>query len=199
MDRRSNTGLKVGVAVVAALAVVAVGVPLGLNLILGSDYERSPISLDDSDSGTRVVVEPGDEFNLGLLGHPDHPAAVWEVAAADPAVVEIRSSGHEPSGAGLPADDEFLASISADRRSWYGAVFDRPPDVEDEAEPGGGVWFVPLTMFDFAVADFGDSPVRLEIEVAGEAGASFEFEVSVVEDACSHFGEANTAVPHRCG
>ena len=101
MEQRSRSGLNIAVAVVAGLAVVAIGIPVALNL-LNSDYERSPISLGDADAGTRVVVEPGDEFDLGLLGHPDHPSVAWEVTAIDPAVVEIRDSRHEPSGTGLP-------------------------------------------------------------------------------------------------
>lgn len=198
MGERSNTGLKAVFAALAALAVVAIGIPLAANLLLGSDYERSPISLTDADSGTRVVVEPGDEFNLGLLGHPDHPDSAWEVAAIDGSVVEIRGSRHEPAGTNLP-DDELLAAVGADRRSWYAAVRDRPPDFEDEAEPYGGVWLVPVSMFDFAAAGHGASPVRFEMQIEGEVVAAFELEVSVVDDACSHFGEANTAVPHRCG
>ena len=52
---------------------------------------------------------------------------------------------------------------------------------------------------DLAGAGFGDATVRLELPIEGEPVASFEFRVSVVDDACAHFGEANTLVPHRCG
>jgi hypothetical protein len=198
MNQRSNTGLKIVVAVVVALAVVAIGVPLALNLIFGTDYERSPIILGDTDSGTQVVVEPGDEFGLGLLGHPGYPSAAWEVAAIDTSVAEVQESRHEASGTNLP-DAGYLAMVDADRRSWYAAVRDRPPDHEDAAEPYGGVWLVPISFFDFAAAGYGDSPMVLEMQIEGEVVATFEFEVSVVDDACSHLGETDTAVPHRCG
>jgi len=198
MDQRSTTGLKVVVAIVAALGVVMIGIPLAANLIVGTDYERSPISLGDTDAATRVVVEPGDAFDLGLLGHPDHPSVAWELAEIDSSVVEIRGSRHEPSGTNLP-DDEYMAMIDADRRSWYAAVRDRAPDAEDEAEPYGAVWLVPVSMFDFAAAGYGDSLMGLEMRIADEVVATFEFRVSVVEDACRHLGESDTKVPHHCG
>ncbi|MCB2223907.1 MAG: hypothetical protein KQH83_06985 [Actinobacteria bacterium] len=196
MEQRPSSALKVVVGVLAVLLVLAIGVPLALN-VLNTDYSRSPISLSDFDAGVRVVLEPGDEFDVGLMGHPDHPSAAWDITALDASVVEIRGSRHEPSGTGVPEDDD-LAMIGADRQTWYATVREGPPDVEEPGEPGGGIWFVSLSGFDLAGAGYGDSAVRLEIEAAGET-AAFEFEVSVVADACRYFGEPNTMVPHRCG
>ena len=171
---------------------------------LGSDYAASPIDINDYDSGTRVVVEPGDEFGLGLLGHPARPQAAWVITNIDDAVIEIIDSDH--GDLMNTPDAEQLAGLPEPVRGIWTTLPDRPPDIVSEEE--GEVWLWPLTSFAFAGAGFGDSDVALELRVDGELIHSFEFTVSVVQDACEHFVGPDTyepkpdpspKVPHRCG
>ena len=183
----------------AATILALIGVT-GWLLAACSDYVRLPISLGDQDGGARVVVEPDDEFEIGLLGHPAHPEAAWAVTEVNEALVEIREQGHEPKGTIVP-DDYLLSQMPETVQEIWSTLPDPegPPDVVDENE--GELWFYPFSFFLFAGKDYGDSDVTLELRVADEVVHTFQFSVSVVEDACDYYeGEdSSTMVPHRCG
>lgn len=189
----------VGIFVVGALTV-----PLVLTVVFGSDYSRSPIDIDDYDNGTRVVIEPGDEFEIGLVGHPAHPDAAWLITDLDAAVVETQGTNHG-NHTGTP-DARQLAALPEPMRGIWTTLPDRPPEIVTEEY--GEEWMWPLTMVRFSGAGLGDSAIALELRIDGELIHSFQITVSVVEDACEHFVGPDThepgpdpspKVPHRCG
>jgi hypothetical protein len=199
MDRRRRGGSVYVVVFVLVGAVVAAF--LVLRFAFPSDYERSPIDLGDWDAGARVYVEPDDEFEVHLLGHPAHEDAAWVIAELDETVIDILSSKHEPRGT-EPPDAGYLARTPEVVRELWSTLPDpgRPPDVVEEGM--GEMWLWPLSIFSFAGRDLGESEVRLELRVEGELIHSFEFGVTVVDgDACDYFvsQESSTKVPHRCG
>jgi hypothetical protein len=51
----------------ATTLLVLIGLA-GWLLAACSDYARLPVALGDPDGGALIVVEPGDEFEVGLLG-----------------------------------------------------------------------------------------------------------------------------------
>jgi hypothetical protein len=190
--------------VVGILIVGALAVPLVLTVLLGSDHSRMPISVDDYDDGTGVVVEPGDEFEIYLLGHPAHPEASWAITDLDPAVVETLRTMHG-NHAGTP-DARQLAALPEPMRGIWTTLPDRPPEIINEEY--GEEWRWPMTIFAFSGAVLGESAITLELRVDGELVHSFGITVSVVDDACEHFVGPDTfqpgpdpspKVPNRCG
>jgi hypothetical protein len=200
MDGRDRIGFGIiggiVVVIIAGFVLLRSGV---LDSIIESDYRSSPISVGFED-GVRVFVEPGDEFEIGLHAHPTEPALAWVVAATDPAVVETIMQNHEQRGAEFP--DEYVRSFMSERLRdlWTSAPDpDRPPDFESEDE--GSFWLWPHSYFAFSGKDFGTTTLVLELREDGEVLDWYEFEVSVVDDACQYFEhrESLTMVPHRCG
>jgi hypothetical protein len=201
VDRPSRGGLK---AVVVAVVVV-VGAVVVFFGVLGwlSTRERSsaPIDILDPDLGAHVIIEPDDELNVDLLGHPSHDQAAWVITDIDDTVVNTVSTRHEPRSGTAP-DAAFLSGMPEAVQELWSTLPppDRPPD---EVNPDGGErWFYPITHFEFVGGDFGESDVRLELWVDDELIHSFEFSVTVVDgDACDYYvGEdAATKVPNRCG
>ena len=159
-----------------------------------SDYSRAPIDVSE---GAWVVVEPGDEFAVGLLGHPTYPDATWVITEIDDAVADLQETIHTPR-AGAPPPVDMLPDYASEIYSTMPDP-DRPPDYESEDE--GQIWYVPDTRFLLAGGDYGETDVVLELWIEGELSATFEFSVSVVEEACEFFvsQDSSTKVPHRCG
>lgn len=162
-----------------------------------SDYARAPIGVGEGDAGAGVVVEPGDEFTVWLLGHPTYPETAWVIAEMDVVVVDLQETTHTPR-AGTPPPVEMLPNNAAEIYSTMPDP-DRPPDYESEDE--GPVWYVPDTIFLLTGDHYGETNVVLELWIEGDLIRVFEFSVSVVEDACEHFAsqESSTKVPRRCG
>lgn len=189
---------------VVAMIVVLLGGWVTLQLVLGSDYSRSPISVDDYNNGIQVIVEPGDEFEIVLLGHPARPEAAWAITGLDPAVVQTLRTMHG-NHTGTP-DARQLAALPEPVRGIWTTLPDRPPEIV--TEENGEEWLWPMTVLSFSGADLGDSIVTLELRIDGELIHSFGITISVVEDACEHFVGPDThepgpdpspKVPHRCG
>ncbi len=170
-EQKSGLAAVIGVAALVALAVLVAIVWLrarsGEN-----DYQSSPIALSDLDSGSRVVVEAGDEFEIGLIGEQENPDLAWIVAEMDESVIELTSSRHEPEGTAL-----------------------------EESDDGEPAYYLPLTGFHFTGKALGETELLLELWVENELLRSFEATVWVVEDACNYFEsqQSSTKVPHRCG
>jgi len=147
--------------------------------------------------GAWVVVEPGDEFAVWLLGHPAYPDTAWILTEMDDAVIDLQEKIHTPR-AGAPPPVEMLPDDAA---AIYSTMPDpdRPPDYEDDID--GPIWYVPDTRFLFTGGDYGETNVVLELWIEGELIRTFEFGVSVVEEACDYFEsqESLTKAPHRCG
>ena len=177
-----------------------VGVVVVVSGCLGNDYASSPVGVGDMDPGAWVVVEPGDEFVVGLLGHPAHPDAAWVITVMDTTVVHHVATRHEPRGTAAP-DAAALALMPDPVEELWSTLPDpgRLPDYQAEGEPD--IWYWPLTSFEFTGADYGESDLALELRVDDTLIHSFRLDVSVVEDACEYFvsQESLTKVPHRCG
>jgi hypothetical protein len=183
--------------IVGALVVLAVGFPLAANLFF-SDYERSPISLGEPDSGARVYLEEGDTVTLVLLGHPGYPSTAWELVSEGGSVLSMVRTDHRPEGSALP-DDSILSFIDPPLAEALRTVLSGPPDEIGEGDER--LWFVPVTFFDFEGSGPGTTEVGLELRVGGEPIARFAFSVEVVDDACRYFEGQDSLikVPHRCG
>jgi hypothetical protein len=198
MERR--IGL-VAFAVPAAVVLAVVAVPLVLQLIIGSDYERSPIDVDHLDLGARVIVEPGDEFTVALFGDPAHTDAAWALVTGPGTGFETLSARHEPKASEAPPP-EILEEMPDSVRERWTNLPERsdPPDYVGEGEPP--MWFWPMSFFEFAGGDVGTTEMTFELAVGGTVVEWFAFSVQVVDgDACDFFigQDAAVKVPHRCG
>ena len=199
MADRPNRAAGIVVGIVVAIAVLVVAARTGLQWFTESDYRSSRIDLGFED-GARVIVEPGDEFEIGLHAHPTEPALAWVVAATDPAVVETLTQEHEQRAAELPDDYMKFFMSEAMQALWTDPPDpSRPPDVQSEDE--GPFWLWPHSYFVFAGKGVGMTNVVLELRAGGELLDTHEVEVWVVDDACQYFEgqDSLTKVPHRCG
>lgn len=200
MDRRSQGGLGplvTAVAVLVGAAVVYFGV---LAFLSSRERATAPITVTDADLGVRVLVEPGDEIELGLLGHPGRDEAAWVVTEIDATVVEAVAARHEVRAAN-PPDPAFLARAPAAVRALWSDLPtpDRPPD---EVNPDGDMWRYPMTTFTFEGRAAGESRIALDLLDGDRVVHSFAFTVEVVDgEVCDRAADAGpaTMLPARCG
>ena len=160
--------------------VVLFVVSLALTVsIVGCDESVGPgqrISLEESDYGSQVVIEVGDEFDVALLANPLHPLVPWEIEVADPSVVDVAWREHETRA--RPSEDWTLE--------------------DDPASTDAGS-YLPMTIIDFAGTGLGESEIVLTVTDGTDEIDRYEVTVAVVEDACSYKeGWHMTRVPPRC-
>lgn len=139
---------------------------------LGNDFRDATLSINEFDHGWLVAIEPEEQFDVGLTGNAVYPDAPWRIVEYDPAVIALDGEDH---------------------------MTPRPPSGDPEGseaedyDPGS---LVSSSFFGFTGLSLGETLLRFEIVVDGEAIDVAEYRVSVVEDAC----DAGTpAVANRCG
>ena len=192
MTRRSPS-----TTIVVAL-VVAMGLLIGgcwFVQVYFSDYRRAPVGVGILDPDPVVYLGPGDELEVGLLGHPSHPDLAWEAVSFDPEVITLSDTIHTPEAGAPPPLSELPPEIA----DVYRAV----PESEKtyhEVEGGLRFWYVPDTRFVFAGAELGTTTVSFALAIDGDVLWAYSFPVTVVEDPCVYIDDQDAVqVPHRCG
>jgi hypothetical protein len=186
------------ITTVGVVLVLLFVIPLAIQFVVGTDYASSPISLDDSTDGALVVINPDDELEVVLFGHPRHVDTGWAIASIDERVVEIVGVTHVPDAGGPPMPD-LLADVPAAVRELWTDLPERtdPPDgVWDDGSP---MWYWPMTHFTMIGAEVGIAEVHLELRAEDRLVHSYAFTVSVIDgDPCDHVTDPSVEVPHRC-
>jgi hypothetical protein len=119
--------------------------------------------------GMKAQVEPGEPFEIGLLGNGAYPEAGWTVVEVDPSLVHLQDIEI------IPARPEGV---------WIGE-YEGP--------------FLPVTIHRFTAGSLGESLLALEVQVDGHTVDRYQLTISVVEDACSLPEEASLIiVANRC-
>mgnify|MGYP001546418072 CR=1 FL=1 len=153
-------------------------VALAIGIIGCSESEGSGqrLSFNESDYGSRAVIEVGDEFDITLLANALYPLEPWEIEVAAPAVVEVAWQEHET---GVRAIGDWSVS-------------------DEQASPDTGL-YLPMTVINFEGVELGESQLVLIVKNGPEIVDRFEAAVLVVQDACSYKdGWHLTRVPARC-
>lgn len=164
---------------------------------LGNDYERGPIDIGLSDSRPDVYVEIDDEFEATMFGHPSYPDAAWEIVAFDDTVVTLEDTIHTPRAGEPPPADMMPIEVG----EVYAAIPEDEKYYHVEEGDGTRIWYTPDTRFEFTGGDLGTTAVMFALDIENVVRWTFEFRVTVVEDACEYFVSQGSAtkVPHRCG
>jgi len=136
----------------SAALLVACGILVGA---CQSDSVYEDLDLDESHFGMKAQVEPGEPFEIGLLGNGAYPDAEWAIVEVDTELVQLQ--GIEV----IPARPEG---------AWLGE-YEGP--------------FLPVTIHRFTAGAFGESLLALEVQADGQTVDRYEVTISVVEDACS--------------
>ena len=135
-----------------AALLVACGILVGA---CQSDYETMDLDLGEDEFGMKAQVEPGEPFEIGLLGNGAYPDAEWALVEVDTDLVQLQ--GIEV----IPARPEG---------AWLGE-YEGP--------------FLPVTIHRFTAGAFGESLLALEVQANGQTVDRYEVTISVVEDARS--------------
>ena len=134
-----------------------------------SDYERQSLDLDKSHFEMRAQVEPGETFEIGLLGNRAYPDADWSIIEIQSDLVQLE-------------DVEIIPSRP--EGAWVG---------EYEG------MFLPVTIHRFEARALGESLLALEVRHDGQAVDRYEVTISVVEDACPLPEESSQIIAaNRC-
>ena len=117
-----------------AALLVACGILVGA---CQSDYETMDLDLGEDEFGMKAQVEPGEPFEIGLLGNGAYPDAEWAIVEVDAKLVQLQ--GIEV----IPARPEG---------AWLGE-YEGP--------------FLPVTIHRFTARSLGESLLALEVQTDG--------------------------------
>lgn len=147
-----------------ALLVLA-GVLLGA---CRSDSVYEDLGLDEDHFGFKAQVEPGEPFEIGLLGNGAYPEIEWTLVEIDTEFVQLESTELIPA---------WLEG------AWIGE-YEGP--------------FLPVNILRFAAGSLGESVLALEVQANGQDVDRYEVTIAAVEDACSLPEEGLVIAADRC-
>lgn len=113
-------------------------------------------------------MEPGEPFEIGLLGNGAYPEIEWTLVEIDTEFVQLESTELIPA---------WLEG------AWIGE-YEGP--------------FLPVNILRFAAGSLGESVLALEVQANGQDVDRYEVTIAAVEDACSLPEEGLVIAADRC-